>query len=448
MDATAHHDGSSTDGWQRTTIAEFPKGSMYTTSGVLDDNAPDQAGIVSSTYVRNGKIHSPQTGELGPGDSRPNRATLKEGDLAVVLVRRTGDAAFVTAEHAGWTATRSIGIIRADPHVVRWLRIWLQTPTAKARIDEDVTAHVEPTVSLDTLRSMPFPLPPPDIIAKYHRVFSLIEEKIALHQEAARKAVELADAIHNDWSTASPVWETRLLGEVAKAKTGKGSARSLPRGPKESGADAITPSDLFDLPVPHVERFRLSSPALVSEAWPPGTFMLCTRPDGAHIAVTQRPASPTRGVVAVQPTDDKDNWWLLHELRNRSSDIAQVAQGRNGREISARALSRLSIAWPDSTTRGDFHTMTDPLHAMARQLVSESATLHDLRDALLRDISAKARMLLEQEAEPDEERVHPPQPSIVPTPSEAATGHESGWSPGESTSIRVSTVETRTPGRC
>ncbi|GAB2957547.1 hypothetical protein GCM10023080_016360 [Streptomyces pseudoechinosporeus] len=429
MDATAHHDGSSTEGWQRTTIAEFPKASMYTTSGVLDDNAPDQTGIVSSTYVRDGKIHSPQTGKRGLGDSRPNRATLKEGDLVVVLVRRTGDAAFITAEHAGWTATRSIGIIRADPHVVRWLRIWLQTPTAKARIDEDVTAHVEPTVSLDTLRRMPLPLPPPDIITKYHRAFSLIEEKIDLHQEAAQKAVELADAIHNDWSSASPAWETRLLDEVAKAKTGKGSARSLPPRTKGPGVDAITPTDLFDLTVPHVERFRLSSPADAAKAWPPGTFMLSTRPDGAHISVTQRPASPTRGVVAVRPADDKDSWWLLHELRSRSSDVAQVAQGRNAREISARALSRLSITWPDSSTRADFHTMTDPLHAVARQLVSESATLHDLKDALLRDISTKAGVLLEQEAEPDEKRVYPPRPSVVPSPREATTGHESGWSP-------------------
>jgi len=429
MDATAHHDGSGTEAWQRTAIAEFPREAMYTTSGVLDDNAPDQTGIVSSTYVRDGKIRSPQTGKRGLGDSRPKRATLKEGDLAVVLVRRTGDAAFVTAEHAGWTATRSIGIIRADPHVVRWLRIWLQTPTAKARIDEDVTAHVEPTVSLDTLRRMPFPLPPPDIITKYHRAFSLIEELIDLHQEATRKAVELADAIHDDCASANPVWETRLLGEVAKAKTGKGSARSLPRGTKGPGVDAITPTDLFDLTVPHVERFRLSSPADASEAWPPGTFMLSTRPDGAHIAVTRHPASPTRGVVAVRPADDKDSWWLLHELRSRSSGVAQVAQGRNAREISARALSRLSITWPDSITRTDFHTRTDPLHAVARQLVSESATLHDLKDALLRDISAKAGVLLEQEAEPDEERVYPPRPSMVPTPREATTGHESGWSP-------------------
>ncbi|MFE4021758.1 hypothetical protein ACFXPZ_30865 [Streptomyces sp. NPDC059101] len=393
--ATAPHRNSiDTGAWQRTTIAEFPTKTMYTTSGVLDDDTSGLAGIVSSTHVRDGRIRSPRTGTPDLWDARPNRATLKEGDLTVVLVRRTGDAAFVTAEYAGWTATRAIGIVRAAPHIVRWLRIWLQTPTAKAWIDEDVTAHVEPTMSLDTLRRMPFPLPPPGVIAKYHRTFTLIEETIDLYQEAAQKAVELADAIHADLSSEGPAWGKRLLGEVARAKTGKGSARSLAPRTEETSVHAITPTDLFALTVPHLERPRLSSPADTTEAWPPGTFMLSTRPDGAHIAVTQHPASPTRCVVAVRPIDDMDSWWLLHELRSRSNDIAQLTQGRNTREISAYALRHLSITWTDSITRANFHDMTDPLHAVARQLVSKSATLHELKDALLHDISAKAGVLL------------------------------------------------------
>ncbi|WP_241518681.1 N-6 DNA methylase [Streptomyces sp. CB03238] len=421
MTSAAHRDSTSTEAWQATAIADFHPKDMYTTSGLLDDDAPEQAGIVSSTHVRDGRIQSPRTGGRNPGDSPPSRATLKEGDLAVVLVRRTGDTAVVTAEYAGWTATRSIGIIRAAPHVVRWLRIWLQTPTAKARIDEDVTAHVEPTVSLDTLRRMQFPLPPPDVVATYHRAFSLLEELITLHGEAARDAVELADAINDDWCSTTAAWEKRPLREVAKAKTGTGSARALAPHSNSLGVDAITPTDLFGLTVPHVERFRLSSPADATEVWPPGTFMLSTRPDGAHIAVTQHPATPTRCVLAVRPVDDTDGWWLLHELRNRSSDITQAAQGRNAREISARAFSRLSVTWPDSSTRARFHALADPLHTVARQLVSKVATLHDLKDALLRDIAAKADVVLEQEAEPGEEHVHPTRPPAIPQPREVTT---------------------------
>jgi type I restriction enzyme S subunit len=414
MEANADQIASDKAAWQTTSIKiERTRRDIYTTSGFLDDAAADRtAGVVSSTFVQDGRILSPRVNECRPGESPPSRATLREGDLAVVLVRRVGDSALVTAEHAGCTATRSIGIIRAEPHIVRWLRIWLQTPTAKAHIDEDVTAHVEPTISLDTLHRMLFPLPPPDVITAYHRAFGLIEEMTALYQETARKAVELADALHDDSSTI-PSWETRPLAKVAKPKTGKGSERSLPPLPTEPTTDVtdvIAPKDLYDLPVPHVQRFRLKSPANDGEAHPPGTLMLSTRSDGAHIAVPSRPATPLRGVVAVRPIEDEDSWWLLHELRSRSSDIARLAQGQNGREISAGALKRLEVTWPDQFTRTDFHTMADPLHAVARLLVAKIATLHTMRDALLRDISAKAGVLRDPAAEPEEQGTPAPRP--------------------------------------
>ncbi|MFC9271114.1 hypothetical protein ACFTXJ_25500 [Streptomyces zhihengii] len=399
MKAISHQADSRTPAWPTTSI-EFER-SIYTTSGFLDDRAVDQApGVVSSTFVRNGSIVSARTGKRGPGESPSTRATLREGDLAVVLVRRVGDSALVTAEHAGWTAGRSIGIIRAEPHIVWWLRIWLQTPTAKARIDEDVTAHVEPTVSLDTLRRMPFPLPPPDVVTAYHRTFGLIEEMASLYEETARKAVELADALHNEYASANPAWETRLLAQVAKSKTGKGSERSLPPATTGPSVDAIAPNDLFGLPVPHVEAFRLRSPADAGEAHPPGTFMLSTHPDGTHVAVTRRPAIPLRSVVAVRPIEDGDSWWLLHELRSRGDDIKQMSQGQNSREISALALKRLKVVWPDRYTRAEFYEMAEPLHATARLLVAKIATLHALRDALLHDISAKAGVLQERAVEP------------------------------------------------
>jgi hypothetical protein len=386
------------EAWQKTAIAEFPRQAMFTTFGVLDDDASEQRGVVSSTHVRDGRICSTRIDKIRQADARPSRATLQEGDLAVVLVRRTGDAALVPAQYAGWTATRSVGIVRADPHIVRWLWIWLQTPTAKAWIYEEVTAHVEPTLSLDSLRRMPFALPPAEVIMKVHRAISLLEEKIDLNRETALKAVELADAIHAEWSSEGAVWETRQLGAVTRARTGKGSASSLIPQADGPGIDGITPTDLFDLPVPYIGRSRLCSAADASDVWAPGTLMLATRPDGAHIAMTHRPASPTRGVLAVCPLDAMDSWWLLHELRSRSSALAGAAQGQNAREISARAFSRLSVTWPHTSARARFHQTADPLHAMARNLVAESQTLYDLKDALLRDISARASVFLEEEA--------------------------------------------------
>lgn len=103
----------------------------------------------------------------------------------------------------------------------------------------------------------------------------------------------------------------------------------------------------------------------------------------------------------MQPTDDNDRWWLLHELRSQSSNIAQAAPDRNSRDISARALARLNIAWPDQTIRERFHTKVDPLHATARQLASAISTLRTLKDAIQRDVSPRARAVLERGNEPD-----------------------------------------------
>lgn len=408
MEADGDQADSGRAAWQTTSIeSDWLRRDIHITSGFLDDADADHiAGVVSSTFVREGRILSPRAKERWPGNLPSSRAILSEGDLAVVLVRRVGDSALVTADHAGCTATRSIGIIRAEPHIVRWLHIWLQTPTAKADIDEDVTAHVEPTISLDTLRRLLFPLPPPDVITAYHRAFGLIEEMTALYQETARKAVELVDALHDDWASTIPPWETRPLARIAKPKTGKGSERSLPPLPTEPTTDVtdvIAPKDLYDLPVPHVQRFRLRSPANESDPYPPGTMMLSTRSDGAHIALSSRPVVPLRGVVAVRPDEDEDGWWLFHELRSKSSDITRLAQGQNGREISAGALKRLEVTWPDRFTRSGFHTMADPLHTMARHLVAKIATLHSLREAILRDISARAGILREPTTETEEQ---------------------------------------------
>ncbi|MFJ9572119.1 restriction endonuclease subunit S domain-containing protein [Streptomyces bacillaris] len=393
---------------------------IHTVCGFLDDKTAESTpGVVSSTFVRDGKILSPRTNEWASGAPPRTRASLREGDLAVVLVRRAGDSALVTSEHAGWPAARSIGIIRAEPRLVRWLHIWLQTPTAKARIDEDVTAHVEPTVSLDTLRRMLFPLPPPDVITHYHRAFTLIEETAAVYQLTARKTMELADALHNMVAASGPPWSSQPLAKVARLKSGTGSESSLPPAPADPTVDVIAPRDLYDLPVPHVHRFRLTGPARDGAVHPPGTFMLSTRSTAAHIAVSGRAATPLRSVVAVRPLDDEDAWWLLHELRSRSKAIAELAQGQNRREISALRLKSLVLTWPDHFTRADFRRVVEPLHATARLLISKIATLHALRDALLRDITAKAGVLRETEE----------QGLSLPAPLGMEGLDESGWGP-------------------
>ncbi len=110
-------------------------------------------------------------------------------------------------------------------------------------------------------------------------------------------------------------------------------------------------------------------------------------------------------------------------------DIAELAQGQNSREISALALRRLKITWPDRFSRAEFHRAAEPLHEAAQLLVSKIATLHDLRNSLLRDISAKAGILREPTTKSTEQGTGAPHPAEVPAPRVSRTSHEPGWPP-------------------
>ena len=99
-------------GWPTTSLLERERlgKNIWTACGFLDNKTADKTpGVVSSTFVRGGRIFSPRANEAASGEDPHPRAALRAGDLAVVLVRRTGDSALVTSEHAGWPAARSIG---------------------------------------------------------------------------------------------------------------------------------------------------------------------------------------------------------------------------------------------------------------------------------------------------------------------------------------------------
>jgi type I restriction enzyme S subunit len=95
-------------------------------------------------------------------------------------------------------------------------------------------------------------------------------------------------------------------------------------------------------------------------------------------------------VLAVRPSDPSDCWWLLHELRSRSEELSKIAQGRQKREISRRALSRLELPWPDHEVRRRFQEVVEPLHNRARAALEENRLLEELLDRVLRNVSSIA----------------------------------------------------------
>ncbi|MFG3289689.1 hypothetical protein ACGF3G_12915 [Streptomyces sp. NPDC048179] len=378
--------GGPTGAWTGTTLADAEKG-LYITYGIRDRDLPDQQGVVRAGDIRDGRVATEQPGRWGSADPRETRAALRRDDLVVVLVRRVGDAALVTEEHHGWIATRSVGIIRSkDPLTTRWLRIWLRTARARAWIERHVTAHVEPTLSLDALRKMPVLLPPRDQIERLDELVTLVETKRALNLGIAADAVELADAHHATWARQRASWPLSAFGKVVRARTGRAASSSVPEDDVDTAW--VAPADVLNASLPYIEATDHRGPADAGAVCEPGTLLIATRPAGGRAVVTLLPAAAGRSVLSLHPDDPVDRWWLLHELRSRSGEIADAAQGRHAREITQRAFARLEVPWPARDVRERFHHVAQPLHGLARQMLDENRSLDRFLRMLLRNISA------------------------------------------------------------
>ncbi|GHE88471.1 hypothetical protein [Streptomyces fumanus] len=389
-DLATHHIGRSErpEAWTTARLEDLAK-DLHVTYGINDRGLPRHQGVVRAGDVRDGRITTDQPGCEGGVMQRTTRATLQRDDLVVVLVRRVGDAALVTEEHEGWVTTRSVGIVRSkERHITRWLRIWLRTRRAQAWIQQHVSAHVEPTLSIDALRKMPVAVPPLERIEKLHELVTLIEDKTRLNLSIAADAVALADAHYATWNRYRTSWPTCEFGRVARASTGRAASSSAP----ENGVTCNwgAPSDILTTRLPYLDGTERQGLAVPGDICEPGTILIATRPDGMRAAVTLRPVVAGRGVLAVHPGDPENRWWLLHELRLRSRQLSRAAQGRQAREITKRAFSRLDVAWPADDVRREFDRVARPLHQVAQQRVAENASLNETLVTLLSALSPAA----------------------------------------------------------
>jgi type I restriction enzyme S subunit len=374
------------EAWESVKLGDITN-ELRVTYGISDRGLPAHQGVVRAGDIRDGRVTTDQPGCEGAVSERDTRAVLRRGDLVIVLVRRVGDTALVTEEHEGWVATRGVGIIRTkEQHIIRWLRIWLRTPRAQAWIERHVSAHVEPTLSIDALKKMPVPIPPREQIEKVHELVTLIEDKTRLNLGIAADAVDLADAHYGTARRHRASWPTCAFGAVTRASTG----RAVTASASEDGISAtlVAPSDVLNSRLPYLadtERQALTTPSAICE---PGTILVATRPEEARAVLTLLPAVAGRSVLAVRPAIPTDRWWLLHELRFRGEELSRAAQGRQAREITKRAFSRLDIAWPAADVRREFHRVAEPLHGVAQQMLDENRALNETLVTLLRAVSS------------------------------------------------------------
>ncbi|MET9119850.1 hypothetical protein [Streptomyces sp. NPDC004528] len=314
---------------------------------------------------------------------RHQRTSLVAGDLVVVLVGRIGDAAVVGAEQHGWNTARSVGVVRFSEagqlhSISTWLSWWLKTPEVRARCLESSAGSAHSTLTISTLAQLPVPLPPLDFRTRLLRTMHLVERRMALNTRIAACAMELADA-HFARCVEEDKDETRVAAAIADVGEVVGGMRRADTTEGSVPVAWAAPAEVLRHRLAHLDRTDQITWAPPDAVCAPGTILVAPRPGGVETVVSRIALVPGRGMLALRIEREADRMWLLHELRSRSKELVSAAQGQQGREMSRKAFSRLTVSWPDaSQVKDPFARIAVPLHERADAALVENRVLEAL----------------------------------------------------------------------
>ncbi|MGX5188243.1 hypothetical protein ACWKT5_37500 [Streptomyces avermitilis] len=314
---------------------------------------------------------------------RHQRTSLIAGDLVVVLVGRIGDAAVVGVEQHGWNAARSVGVVRfteaGQQHgISMWLKWWLKMPEARSRYLESSAGSAHSTLTISTLTQLPVPLPPLGFRTRLLRTMRLVERRMVLNTRIAACAMKLADAhfvrcVEENKEAPRPA---AVIADVGEVVGGMRRSAAIEDGLPVAWA---APAEVLRHRLAHLDRTDQTTWAPPHAVCAPGTILVAPRPGGVETVVSRIPLVPGRGMLALRVERETDRMWLLHELRSRSKELVSTAQGQQGREMSRKAFSRFTVAWPDSAqVREPFARIAVPLHERANTALEENRVLEAL----------------------------------------------------------------------
>ncbi|WP_143120641.1 restriction endonuclease subunit S domain-containing protein [Actinacidiphila alni] len=348
------------------------------TYGVVEPGGYARGGVpmLQAQNILRGRLASDSTMRIDEAVHLQNRRTwLRQGDLVVVLVGRVGDAALVTAEHAGWNAARSVGVIRCTDSsdqatsTVEWLRYWFKSPSMRLWFAREARGFAQPTIGARAIANLTVPLP---AAADRHRcldVLAQVEERALASLDLSRAATDTADALFAQLRMAGGALPA-LIGDVCEARAGGGRAHRRTvvdeADTDESGRSGVqvATADVLNAEFPYWWNRMTGGP---DRAWTePGQLLIATKKGASRIVLdASGDAEAARGTLSVRADGAEEQWWLLHELRARRGDIALAAQGASARELSARAFSSLPLAWPTARVRSEFAELASALHQRA-----------------------------------------------------------------------------------
>jgi type I restriction enzyme S subunit len=353
------------------------------------EHADDGVGMIRAADVQHGYLRPDAPRKISHHVHEANkRSQFATGDIVVVLVGRVGDAAVVSPAFHGWNAARTIGIIRvAEPDDAAWLQVWLGSPEVRDWCERRATGSTRHrTLALKVLRDLPVPLPPLKLRSAFLRGVRLLDEKILTNHRIFDCATALTRARFVAETGRGADWPEHPLDTLVTMRAGV-APRPHPDHqdmPESAGVTFVTPADVLQSGSAHLygteHRIRSERAGVVCG---PDSLLLASREDGVRAVLSTGPVVPGRNVLVLRPSSTADAYWLLHDIRLRSAELAVAAQGSAGREISRRLLGATTVRWPPHDVRQHFAELADRLRERPRMAQVESEKLGRARGQLL-----------------------------------------------------------------
>jgi type I restriction enzyme, S subunit len=183
-------------------------------------------------------------------------------------------------------------------------------------------------------------------------------------------------------------WRVAAIGDVARVVGGNTPRTDEPKYWNGGAIPWATPKDLAPLRHPvllDTERHITEQGLLQvgSGQLPSGTVLMSSRAPIGYLAISEVPVAVNQGFVAIVCDQELSNYFVLNWARTNMDNIVARANGTTFLEISKSNFRTLEVAVPSPDILKAFTVVVEPLYSRIVTNVRESATLADLREALL-----------------------------------------------------------------
>jgi len=116
---------------------------------------------------------------------------------------------------------------------------------------------------------------------------------------------------------------------------------------------------------------------------PGGTVLMSSRAPIGYLAIAEIPVSINQGFIAMKPREKVSNLFLLYWAECAQEVIKSRANGSTFLEISKSNFRQIEIVRPSGPVMEKFDSIVRPWYEQIANNERQSATLANIRDALL-----------------------------------------------------------------